>query len=515
MFDPLPLPEEMARWDKAAIEEYGFDPHVLMENASREACRVLEELTGGVCGKRVLLLAGPGNNGGDAIALARHLMEVGARPLLALTRPRSKYQGSAGYNLRLAARLCVPTLPVSRFKPQDHAPFDVIVDGLLGTGFSGILRPDMAALVDMVNALGKDRFVLALDIPSGLSGLSGLPCPVAVVADATVTFEEAKLGPALPVAGPYTGRLIVRRIGIPGAVKAKYPATHALITDDILNGLPAPDPFLHKGRAGRVLIIGGSPGLTGAPHLAGLAALRAGAGLVTAACPAALESRVKANCPDLMTLPLSNGEDWSPDMADELAGAIARADALAIGPGLGRRETTAAFLRRLLPAPIPTVIDADALYFLAKDPELRASCGPASALTPHPGEMAVLLGLTVEEIEADRFGAARRLARETGAATVLKGPGTIIASPPETDARTFLSPISCPNLAVGGSGDVLTGLVAALMAAGNSPLQACRLGVYWHGLAGKRLAKRYPRRGNLASEIAGTLPLVIKERMHA
>lgn len=515
MFDPLPLPEEMARWDKAAIEEYGFDPHVLMENASREAFFVLEELAGCARGKRVLLLAGPGANGGDAVALARHLLEAGASPLLILTRPRNKYKGSAGYNLRLAARLGVPILPVSRFKPEACGPFDVIVDGLLGTGFSGELRPDMAALVGMINALGEGRFVLALDIPSGLSGLTGLPRPVAVKADATVTFEAAKLGTALPVAAPFTGRLIVRGIGVPGAVKERYPATHALITDDILDGLPTPSPCLHKGRAGRVLIIGGSPGLTGAPHLAGLAALRAGAGLVTAACPAALEARVKANCPDLMTLPLSHGEDWSPDMAEELAGAMARADVLAIGPGLGRKDMTGAFLRRLLPAPIPTVVDADALYFLAKDPELRAALGPAAALTPHPGEMAALLGLAVEEVEADRFGAAGRLARETGAVTVLKGPGTVIAPAPGTDARLFLSPVSCPNLAVGGSGDVLTGLVAALMAAGNSPLQACRLGVYWHGLAGKRLEKLYPRRGNLASEIADALPFAIKERMHA
>jgi len=515
MFDPLPLPEEMARWDKAAIEEYGFDPHTLMENAAREAFSVLEELSGGARGKRILLLAGPGNNGGDAIALARLVQDAGAETLLVLTRPRNKYKDSAGYNLRLATKLSVPILPVSRFRPEESGPFDVIVDGLLGTGFSGQLRPDMAALVAMVNALGKDRFVLALDIPSGLSGLTGLPCPVAVKANATVTFEEAKLGPALPAAAPFTGRLVVRKIGIPVAVKDKYPAMRACITDEILDGLTAPDSFLHKGRAGRVLVIGGSPGLTGAPHLAGLAALRAGAGLVTVACPEGTESRVKAGSPDLMTLPLPGGENWSADMADALAGALARTDALAVGPGLGRKDATGAFLRRLLPAPVPTVLDADALYFLANDPKLCAALGPNVALTPHPGEMAALLGLSVAEVEEDRFGAAGRLARETKATVVLKGPGTVIAPAPGTDSRTFLSPISCPNLAVGGSGDVLTGLVAALMAAGNSPLQACRLGVYWHGLAGKRLAKRFPRRGNLASEIADALPFVIKERMHA
>ena len=520
MFEPLPTPEEMAEWDRKTMEEIGIHAHVLMENAGREAFAVLREELGDVAGKRAVLFAGPGNNGGDAIALSRNLHEAGADTLLALTRPQSRYRASAGYNLKLAKSQGVPICGRQRFEPARPGvlgPFDIVVDGLLGTGFAGALRPDALEMVRSVNLLGKKAFVLALDIPSGLNGLTGLPSPTAVAADATVTFEAAKIGLISPEAAPFTGRLHVRRIGIPGVIKTKYPAAAAAVTRDILKTLPAPDPLMHKGRAGRVLVVGGSPGLTGAPLLAALAALRAGAGLVTAACPHGLEPQVKAGVPDVMTLPLgAPGEtEWTPGMADEIKEKAPTVDAVVIGPGLGRAPGAGAFLERLLPFGVPAVIDADALFFLAEESNLRNQLADTDLLTPHPGEMAALLGCDIAGVQADRIRAATTLARARGVTAVLKGPATVVAQSSGEPFRALISPHACANLAVGGSGDALSGIIAALLAGGVFPLPAACLGVYWHGLAGKRLAARFPRRGNTASEIVEELGPALKEWIHA
>jgi len=512
---PLPTPAEMAAWDAAAMDDFGFHPHVLMENAARAACGVLEKEYGPLSGVRVHLYAGPGQNGGDALALARMLAAAGAEPLVLLARKRARFRRSAAYNLRLAETLGLPMAPLSRAgRSRDERP-DILVDGLLGTGFRGPLAPDFAAWVAGINALASKCFVLSLDIPSGLDGLTGLPGPDAVRATATATFEAAKTGLFLPWARPFTGRLHVCPIGIPAQVKAAHPASFAGLCPGIMDHVPAALPLMHKGTAGKILVAGGSPGLTGAPLLAAMGAMRAGAGLVTVACPAGIEPAVKAGRPEIMTAPLPEprpGAGWSADMAGAVRDLAAAADAVAVGPGLGRDAGAEAFLAGLFspgPLPGPVVLDADALHFLAETPDLAGRLGPRAVLTPHPGEMARLLMLSVAEVEADRPGAARALARRTRAVVVLKGPGTVIvdgSGPAGPACPVILSPHAAPNLAVGGSGDVLAGVVARLLAAGLPPLLAACLGVYWHGLCGERLAGRFPRRGNTAVDIADALP---------
>ena len=373
MFDPLPTPDEMALWDRLSITEYGVRNEMLMENASREALAVLQEETGVLEGKRIVLFAGPGNNGGDAFALARCLLDQGAEVLALHTAPLKKYRNVTAYHLGLARRTGVPCryLPacdLSTLSFLDKSP-DIVVDGLLGTGFKGTLREDYLGWIEAINRLGERSFVLALDIPSGLDGLSGTPCPAAVSATATVTFEAAKLGLRLPGAEKYTGRLHVRRIGIPKTVVDNHPAGCNLLTPDIVSLLPKQAPDMHKGHAGHVLVVGGSPGLTGAPMLAALGALRAGAGLATIACPASLTVEVKAGVPDIMTLPLP-GSGWSEAQTDALGEALPRFDAVVVGPGLGRSPETSEFLARLLSLPRPDglslVLDADALYALGR-----------------------------------------------------------------------------------------------------------------------------------------------------
>jgi len=523
MFEPLPTPAEMAAWDQAAMRGFGLKPELLMENAGAAALDALRGAFGPLAGKRALLIAGGGNNGGDAFVAARRLLDEGAEPLVLHTRPRSGYKGEARYHLDLARRAGVELRrldPARAVRTLDGLPApDILVDGLLGTGFRGQLSDEALALVQAMNMIGEECFVLALDIPSGLCGETGMPRPEAVRADATVAFHAAKLGTALPHAAVYTGRLMVRGIGIPRAAVA--PARQQRITEGIFGLLRQPAPDLHKGKAGHVLVIGGSEGLSGAAQLCGLAALRAGAGLVTMACPRGVLAEVKAGMPDLMALPLGTGPRWSPDCLEELLPHLARFEAVVIGPGLGRDPGAAAFLAGFARAfarhfsedmskvwAPPCVFDADALYHLAQAPALMAELPQNAVLTPHPGEMARLLGEGMAGLQADRPAAARRFTTEHRQVLVLKGAGTIVGQ----NGFLNLCAIAAPNLAVGGSGDVLAGVMAACLARGIPPVAAACLGVFWHALAGGQLSRQYPGRGNLASDIAHALPHVLKEQ---
>ena len=512
MFVPLPTPEEMAAWDAFAIEEMGLKGDVLMENAARSALRLLLDAYGPVAGRTALVVAGSGNNGGDGFALARMLADNGARVRVMHTLPRNRYHDHARRHLNLAHDLGVDLVTVSRVNLSRTETPDIVIDALLGTGLTGLLSDKALGLVRFMNLLGEmGAFVLALDTPSGLCGHTGRPLPEAVAAKATATFGAPKLGLVLPEAAPYVGRLEVMDIGLPARVAEAKPVGQYLITDAIMGLLTRSDRLLHKGEAGSVLIVGGSSGLTGAPHLAGLGALRAGAGLVTLACPHGLEPLVKSGRPELMTLPLGHGETWKADMARQVLDELPRFDAVVVGPGLGRSRDSRAFLLELLAGMAkptkPLILDADGLFHFGSRPELL----PAGAvLTPHPGEMARLARRDTDAVQSDRVAMAREYAAEHGCHLVLKGPGTVIASP---DRIVRVCPLAAPCLAVGGAGDVLAGVMAALLARGFSPLHAASLAVYWHALAGLLLERDHPVRGNLASEIAHTLPQAAKESL--
>lgn len=521
LFDPLPTPVEMAAWDRSAIRDFGLKAELLMENAGAEALCVLRKAYGTLADARVLLVAGGGNNGGDAFVLARRLLDEGAEPLVLHTRPISGYRGAARYHLDLARRAGVSCRHLDPGRAKSalsgcEVP-DILVDGLLGTGFSGELTPEALTLVQAMNALGENCFVLALDSPSGLDGLTGQPRPEAVRADVTVAFHALKLGCALPQAAPFVGTLMPRAIGIPRAVMDAAPPRQVLLTQRLFGLLPAPSAEMHKGRAGHVLVLGGSEGLTGAAQLCALAALRAGAGLVTVGCPRGVLAEVKAGMPDIMALGLGHGATWTPECMDSLVPALGRYDAVVIGPGLGRNKEAADFLA-LFPRAFaqafdkgwasPCIYDADALFHLAQNPKFMTELPRDAVLTPHPGEMARLLGMGMGEVQADRATAAHRFLAKHPQVLTLKGAGTLVGQ----GDLLHLSPIVAPNLAVGGSGDVLAGVIAAILARGVNPLHAACLGVYWHGLCGLALAENFPSRGNLATEIAHTLPHVLKEQ---
>ncbi|WP_419783668.1 NAD(P)H-hydrate dehydratase [Maridesulfovibrio sp.] len=509
MFLPLPTPREMSNWDKVTINDIGIKGEILMENAGREAVFALLKGYGDVYGKNILIIAGSGNNGGDGFVMGRMLADLGAEVLILHTAPKGKYKGDAGYHLKVASRLGVN---MKFFRASENVALpeaDIIIDALLGTGFSGELKPFAQGIVEAVNA--AESFVFSVDIPSGLNGLTGYPQPIAVRAHMTVTFEEAKIGLALPQADAYTGVLVVAHIGIPNEVKYKHPSTHKLISEEALEFIPSPSPAMHKGSSGHVLLVGASKGLTGALHLAGISVLRAGAGLVTMACPEGLASEVKGGKPELMTKGLGSGDHWNDQMIEELLPELKKYDALVIGPGLGRDKGALDLVEAVVRNDHPSaVFDADALFAFAERPHLLKMVAENTIMTPHPGEMARMVGRTIPEVESDRIGTARDFATSCKTLLVLKGAGTIIGCP---DGEIAVSPISAPNLAAAGSGDILAGMCGALLARGIHPMQSACIGVYWHGLAGQYLAEKFPYRGNIATEIADMLPQVLKEEL--
>lgn len=539
MFVPVPTPEEMARWDAAAAAA-GIPEETLMENAARAAMDSLRAHAAAknirLAGASVLLLAGSGNNGGDAFCMARHLLDAGARPVLLCTRPVESCRGAALHWLHVAMDLGVPVFSADDWKSVGvPAAPDIVVDGLLGTGFHGELRAREAGLVEKLNALSAG-LVLAIDIPSGLSALTGRPSPVAVRAHVTVTFQAAKPGLLLPEAQEYTGILDVRPIGMPRAVQeanppsfrtwliacrqdrdrgAPYTVEHGmsprLMTLFDSPRKPTVHGPAHKGAAGRVLVAGGCSSYTGAPCLAAWAALRAGAGLVSLAAPEPVLNAARFSMPALTMQPLSGKAPdggWCAQDAEALAGVLPTFGALVFGPGLGRSNGAADFADALLHLPErpPMVLDADALFVLARRPDLLSLLRPCDVLTPHPGEAATLLGTDTRTVQADRFAALRGLAALAPAVWVLKGEGTLIAVPGEP---SVISPWQVPQLAVAGSGDVLAGITGALLAGRHEAGTAAVLGVWLHALAGMCLSRNFPMRGNGPHDIANILPAVL------
>ena len=505
---PLPTPQEMGHWDRLSIETYGIPGEMLMENASREAFHVLLERVRSLEGLQVILFAGSGNNGGDAFALSRHLSDSGARCMVLHTRRQDDYSGETAFHLTLAKKVGVPLVYLPEYNLDFLTAPDIIVDGLLGTGFQGPLRQDYLDWITHINQFKGRAQIMALDIPSGLSGLTGRADPTAVRADCTVTFGAAKVGLFLPEAREFTGELHTRTIGIPREVQDSNPPQCFGLNQDILTHLPAIKPTEHKGNAGHVLILGGSFGLSGAPTLAGLGVLRSGGGLVTVGCPKGVSSEVKQGWPEIMTLPLGPGKTWSAACFEDLKPQLNNVDAVVLGPGMGRNEGGTEFVQTYLRADHPpTVIDADGLFHLAQDRKLWSLLSPETILTPHPGEMARLCDRTIADIQKDRITQARQLADRIGCILVLKGAGTVVAAP---GRPVSVSPVACPSLAIGGSGDVLSGILGSLTARGLDPYKTACVGVYWHGLAGRTLESMSPHQGNLAREIAHILPRALE-----
>ncbi len=503
LFSLLPdvtTPEEMRQWDADSVE-LGVPGLVLMENAARGALSVLLEHVGEVRGLEIALVMGAGNNGGDAACLSRMLLDLGAHPVLYHLKDIDACRGDARHYLETAIKCGVELRRTEEFA----GGCDVLVDGLLGTGFSGTLKEGAQALVNKMNDSGA-AFTLALDIPSGLDAMTGKACPDAVRANATATFAAAKPGLLFPWARPFTGEVHVCYIGTPKKAVEKTGASFRELNSSCLNLLAPLLPLGYKNSYGHVLVAGGAEGLCGAAHIAALSSLRAGCGLVTVACPGAESYAVKHGVAEIMTCGLGgpDANAWPGD-ARELETPLQRAQALVIGPGMGRGAKAAKFLHELLGTSCdrPRILDADALTLLGQ--EQGTFLKSTDVVTPHLGEARTLLANfgCPDSAEMTRIEMAKALSERLGCVVVLKGPGTLVA---RKGAPCLVYPPDIPQLAVGGSGDCLSGVIGALLARGLPALCAAALGVVWHGLAGMSLSGKYPLRGNFPSEVAHALP---------
>lgn len=471
--------------DAYAIQTLGIPGYTLMKRAGEAALRILR--TRWPMAHRIVVVCGGGNNGGDGYVLARFAQAAGLTVSVLAATPVENLRGDAQQAYR---DLVASGVRVQPFSPDRLGDGEVVIDALLGTGLTSDVRPEAAAVIEAINACGRPAY--SIDVPSGLDSDTGVPRPIAVRADSTITFIGLKSGAFIGDGPEYTGTVFFDDLGVTPPSDPQFkPCIERITEAEILRALPRRKRAAHKGDFGRVLIVGGGVGMPGAARLAGEACLRVGAGLVTVAIAPENVTAIIAGRPELMCLGLS---DEAP-----LAAAIERADIVAIGPGLGRTDWSRAVLHATLRTKKPLVVDADALNLIAENGGVPARDN--WILTPHPGEAARLLGIDTAEIQRDRLSALHRLVERYGGTVVLKGAGTLVGAAGKTPG---LCEQGNPGMASAGMGDVLTGAIAGILAQCRDPWLATRAAVLVHAMAGDTVA-RGGERGLLAGDVAREL----------
>jgi NAD(P)H-hydrate epimerase len=517
--------KEMAEADRITIEEYGIPGSVLMENAGSQTVDAMEERYGDALyddESAVLVLCGKGNNGGDGFVIARHLFNRGtARLDVVLLGEWKSLTADARLNHDIFCRMDGAVHEASDWESFEQLledgqilspdEYTVVVDAILGTGLNSPVRGYYARVINAINE--GTAPVVAVDIPSGLSADSPNPPGEAILAELTVTFGAPKYPHLLPPGDKFCGDLAVADISIPEAALERAGGGPFVVTDE-LAGFLLPEPRErtgHKGDYGHVLLVGGSVGKTGAAVMGAEAAYRSGAGLVTVATPADCLPVVAGASRELMTEPLAQtpAGTLSPEALPRAVALAAERDVLALGPGISADPSTGEFVRHLFAAPelsgTPMVIDADGLNAFAGEPGALDANGREAPviITPHPGEMARLLGIGIDQLLEDRIGPVSAFARTRNLIVVLKGYRSLTVAP-EGDVWVNLS--GNPGMASGGSGDVLTGVIAALLGQRLDPVDAAILGVHIHGLAGDMAAEDVGELSLMAGDLLEYLP---------
>jgi len=469
--------------DDYAIQTLGIPGYTLMKRAGEAGLRALRARW--PTAHRIGVVCGGGNNGGDGYVIARFARAAGLTVTVLAAVPVEQLRGDAQ---RAAEDFLASGGQVQEFGAAALRQCEVIVDALLGIGAKGSLRPEVIAIIEAINTSGRPVF--AVDIPSGLCADSGMPLGAAVRAEVTITYVGLKCGLFMGEGPEYTGSLLFDDLEVTAPPAPQFaPRLLRASEADIARALPRRRRASHKGSFGHVLVVGGGPGMPGAVRLAGESALRVGAGLVTVAVAPENVASIAAGCPELIVVGL--------DVA-QVGPLLASADVVAIGPGLGRSAWAWEVLGATVAAGKPLVVDADALNILAEDRTLRAD---RWILTPHPGEAGRLLGTSTAAVQADRLGSLEQLCRTYGGTVVLKGAGTLVG-------RTGDTPQLCergnPGMASAGMGDVLTGVIAGMLAQLGDPLLAARIGVLVHALAGDAAA-RGGERGLIARDVINEL----------
>ncbi len=520
---------EMRQIDQDTIEGIGIPGIVLMETAGHAIVRAIEQYYP-TC-HRIGIFVGKGNNGGDGLVIARQLAHAGRDIHLFLVSPADNFTGDAEINLQIAKRLTgnfgnpqaarkgglriEEILTDTALKSDANiASCELLVDAIFGTGLRGAVRAPMAPIIDTIN--NRSIPILSVDLPSGLDADTGNPLGTCVQADRTVTIGLPKRGLLVHPGAEFAGKLEVVDIGFPEQViDAQGIKVNWTTATQASQWVPPRPPASHKGIYGRVLIVAGSTGMTGAAALASEAALRAGAGLVTLATPKHLNPILESLLPEVMTLPLPETDAGSLSVSASsaiLEFAEETKSVLAIGPGLSQHPDTVRLVHQLVrenreqALNLRMVVDADGLNALSQAPEVITLLDREAILTPHPGEMSRLTSSSIPSLEADRIRAAQQFASEHNLMLVFKGAPTVTGLP---NGDVWINSTGNPGMATGGMGDVLTGIIAGLMAQGHSSETAAVLGVYLHGVAGDIVAEALGMHGLIASDVLKAVPRAI------
>ncbi len=505
--------ELMRKLDQRAISEYGIPGMVLMENAARGVVSALFRSFPELLTLRVGVLAGRGNNGGDGLAVARYLTNRGIPCRIFLLAAQEEIKGDAGANLEILKRMGVAVQEILNLREwEEQKPLvdsaDLLLDGIFGTGLKGPVEGFFREIIEFVNSLKKP--VVAIDIPSGLDADSGQVLGACIQARVTVTFGLAKRGLLVQPGAQAAGKVEVVDISLPRpALEGEKIRDHLVEGADFFPYLSPRKPDAHKGQFGHLFVLAGSPGKTGAAALVSQAALRVGAGLITLGVPESLNSILEEKLTEVMTEPLPETREKTLALSAQqrVFELCSRKTALALGPGLSLNPETVRLVQQVVKkSPLPMVIDADGLSALAGKSELLRKSQKELILTPHPGEMARLTGISIEEVQRDRIEAARGFATKQGVILVLKGNRSLVASPA---GEVFINPTGNPGMASGGMGDVLTGMIGGFLAQGIPALEAAKLGVYLHGLAGDYAVFLKGERGIAATDLVDLAPTAL------
>jgi len=508
-------PKEMKEIDNISINKLGIPGIVLMENAALKVCEEIVKSLVEISGKNILIFAGKGNNGGDAFAVARHLFNRNAQVEVCIACNKKDISGDAKTNLDILENMGVSTYELSMSLSkieilESLKKADLVIDGIFGTGFKGELKELLKEIINTINSSRKP--VISIDIPSGVVGATGEVPSICIKATKTVTFALPKIGIVVNPGSEYSGEVVVVDIGIPKKIIDYQRINMNIIDSDYVATLiPTRKTNSNKADFGKVFIITGSKGMTGAGCLCGKAALRSGAGLVYLGVPFSLAQIYDAALTESITISLeekSNGY-LSMESEKQILNWISHSTVAAVGPGLSINDDIVELIGSIIEnSEVPLILDADALNAVARDVSVLRKLKSEAIITPHPGEMAKLLGISNTDVQNNRIETAREFAAKWNVITVLKGSRSLVAFP---DGTIYINPTGNSGMATGGTGDVLTGLLAGLIGQGVKPRDAAVAGVYIHGLAGDMVAAIKGEHGLIAGDLVEELPYAIKQ----